>query len=313
MFFKKKEDSWLEQPGFLFLEVDLPIDIAPRILGCVVSDLRNPTDYFCPKNNYDAFKELELEVVDTNCRSFMSRNNLTTLSGRLGAVFELGGTTQNDLEVAITSHILRTRTLMQHPDILEKLKREQGPEIVDLMNGNNGTGYMVVGFKSAVDANKSFTLGKQKAFKFKLDVPVAAAAAAASHGTVAIPSSLVDPSFTTTGQSGERVELRSTMEGERIFAVRYRILKLDKKREPTMGPPVRVPFPGGVMAGPHSKDVIDDRFSAMPRGGPSSAGFHAEQSDEAGGDEAVTVQMLEGDNEQGELEATSLPSDDWMY
>jgi hypothetical protein len=215
------------KPGFVVLETGLPISVAHFLLGCVVADPANPTDYFRPSKNADAFRDYELEITETSYGAFVKKNKDQSLNARVGELIGMDTDTSVGQAQRVESGIVRTRTLMQHEDIKDMLMDSPAQsDIVKLMHKYDGRGFLVVGLMSAVKGQRSRLSSTTGEVIVRMDAPVSAAVAGVSHGMIRVPAEKVDPAIKYTKKSGELVEMTSTMKGEHIFAVRYRVLLL---------------------------------------------------------------------------------------
>lgn len=216
------------KPGFVFIETGLPITVGSFLLGCVVADPANPTDYFRPSKNVDAFRDYMLEISETSYNAFVKKNKDQSLNAKVGELLGMGADTSAEQAQRVKSGLVRTRTLMQHEDIKDMLMRSPAKDdIVKLMHKYDGRGFLVVGFKSAVKGKISRISSTTDEILVHMDLPMSAAVAGASHGTVQLPAEKVDPTIKYSKRKGELEERSSTMNGEHIFAVRYRALRLE--------------------------------------------------------------------------------------
>jgi hypothetical protein len=215
------------KPGFVFIETGLPITVSSFLLGCVVADPANPTDYFRPKKNADAFTEYMLEISETSYDAFVKNNKDQSLNAKVGDLLGIGTETSTGQSQRLRSGFIRTRTLMQHEDIKDILMRSPAKDdIVELMHKYGGRGFLVVGFRSAVKGKRSKMSSTTGEVLVHMDLPVSAAVAGGTHGAVQLPPEQVDPTVKYSNKKGEMVKISSTIKGEHIFAVRYRVLYL---------------------------------------------------------------------------------------
>jgi len=250
------------KPGFVLLENAVPLDrVSNFLLGCVVSDMRNPTEDFQPEGNYHAFQEYIIEVFDKGYSAFVESNTDRSLEGRIGTLVGVTDASKKKTTESFDSTVVRTKTLMQHPEIFKQVMSSKAKaNIVELMERNGGKGYLVVGFKSALDAKHAHTFENTRRLSANIRVPAREAVKGGTQGAVD-PGDAVDPQITYTDNSGQRVIIESTMMGERIIAVRYRLLTLRGlfAKEVKSGEIVRVNVGAGVFAGHEaSEDVVFD-------------------------------------------------------
>jgi hypothetical protein len=198
-----------------------------KFLGVVVADIARPHHEYCPNDPRLAVSYGPDDIIETDVETFLSSQSNASVQATLRGLFGLDAESESSTEHGIRSKWVLTRRLPQHRKVFEAIVGKYGNELVQMLKNNNGQGYMVVGFKTCVDAE--ITQGSERLRKLdgNMTIPVSQLAAAASHG-VAVVGGTMDPSVSVLKQSGIRVIAQSIAKGEQIFAVQYRKISLKK-------------------------------------------------------------------------------------
>lgn len=228
MFSKPKPpSSGITQPTYILTD-RLPSSQIPLLLGRIVADIASPTDEYIPEDPRPALTSKPLEIVDTDFSILFSGSKNTFVESKISHILGLAAQDGQNSTSSLQSKRVRTRTLPQHREALKALLGKFKPQILQLLRDNGGVAYMVVGVKSALDAEHAVDrqFGNRKALTVGL--PTAAVVSAASHGTVNLgPGADVDVNVERV--RGRAFESAGTMDGEQVFALRYRVLTLKKK------------------------------------------------------------------------------------
>ncbi|KAK2690254.1 hypothetical protein QWA68_010878 [Fusarium oxysporum] len=247
------------RPAFVLLESAVPFKSKARLLlGSVVADIRNPTDDFEPDGKSEtAFRDYILNALDTDYSAFFKGNDAHNLSTKVGHLAGVSSDSSSEISTNIKSSVVRTKSLMQHYKVFEQLiSSEAKSDIITLMKRNDRKAFLVVGLKSVLDASHVQKFSTEESLNVNIKVPVGKGAEAASHGTVHLGDT-VNPEINYTNSSGQKVEVESTMTGERIFAIRYRLITLSRNK-PNYGDVVRVKFGTGVFGDKKETEVVFD-------------------------------------------------------
>jgi hypothetical protein len=185
---------------------------------------RNPTHEYRPKSsNNIGFEKYSLDIRDTDVSSLLSTNKGHRLEGKLGEFFQLSSSRKEENEESFEGSFIRTRILTQQRDMKEFLLRSKHREdILRLLRINDGKGYMVVEIRSAVSGKRSQKVELSRENRLAAQLPVHK-----MTGT-ALPSGGSSPGAMIQNESGRQRQVKSSMEGEQIFAIQYRTLELRK-------------------------------------------------------------------------------------
>lgn len=203
----------------------LPGSKALDLLGCVVADINNPTDYYRPKNIQATLQSLHsaITVEEEDVEIVLSSLYSAGVGLRLTQILKGGREQTDDSSSALQAHTVVTRYLEQHPDVVKTLDENHRAEILELLatkQGRKGRGFLVVGVKTCLDA-KLVDVGRlSKSQDAGIEVPVDVILAASG---VAIPGAGM---VLNTGIEGHRAQVKSaltkhTVKGERVFAIQY--------------------------------------------------------------------------------------------
>ncbi|KAK3337680.1 hypothetical protein B0T19DRAFT_455576 [Cercophora scortea] len=254
------EADAITKPGFVLLETAIPYEQTARfLLGCVVGDIRNPTDDYQPEGHYYAFQKYTLEVFDMGYKAFVAAQQNRSFEARLDSLVGLDTDKVTKVSDSLQSTIVRTKILMQHPKIQESLMGSPASKqkIVSLMKRNGGKGFLIVGFKSALDAKHTHSISLAKKVHAQIETPVDKIIEWATHGAIHLGEA-VNPKVSFKDENGQAVDVESTMAGERIIAVRYRLLTLHGwfDKDCDLGEVIRVAAGGGVFGADEEGDGL---------------------------------------------------------
>ena len=250
----------------------LPSSVGPRLLGRIVLDIQSPADYYRPEDPSRDLVNETLEIVDSNFSTLFSINRNLAVEAKIGQIVGVAVDDGRSAEKKFEGRIVRTRFLTQHKDALKKLLEVRRAEIVELLSdAKKGRGYMIVGIKTAADASVSAKQASHRTTKIGVEFPVNQASAAASHG--ALQTAAANPQAKMDFTNDASVATSTHMDGEQIFAVRYRIVTLKRKHgqdSVDYGDVKRVNVEDGVY-GQEGKepifdegDTIDDEEGSAP-------------------------------------------------
>jgi hypothetical protein len=244
-------------PSFVLIETALPYEVSKDLLGSVVVDIRNPTHEYRPKSPSNLnFEKYFLETEDTNVSSFLSANKGHRLEGTLGNLFNISFTGREKTEEFFEGLTVRTRTMSQHRDIQEALLSSgHRDDILTLLRNNGGKGYMVVGIKTAVGGKR--TQKEETLHENKLTAQLSVDQLTG----ISMPPGGIKPSVVVQGESGRQRQAASNMEGEQIFAVQYRTLRLRKPSARldtpvAFGPVKRVKVEAGMFGNDGDRELV---------------------------------------------------------
>jgi len=247
-----------DRPSFVLTD-RLPADTGEKLLGRVVADPRSPVDEYVPRatDTRFAMKGQVYEVADSNFSSLFSVEKNKQAQTKIGQVVGLDLEKLTKDEHSLKTAFVRTRIMEQHKDALKALLGSgMTPEITTLIRDNKGSnagkGYMVVGYKSCVDAETSKDKQFHQNTNVKIDVPTDTIVTAATHGAISLGEG-ANIGQTLNKSEDVNASMTSTSVGEQVFAIKYRLLTLRKlnKRDAgqqsvDFGDIVRIKFENGV-------------------------------------------------------------------
>ncbi|KAH7007719.1 hypothetical protein EDB80DRAFT_881213 [Ilyonectria destructans] len=200
-----------------------PGKFTEHTLGCVVSDMENPTDDCFPPDNKDVLEAAKIsqifEMDDTNAEHFQRSVSDMDIRMKLTDIFSSRIAKSKDNETSISSQTVITRILTAHPTVFNALKNMHEDELRRRLK-NNKTLYMIVGFKTCVDADISSYFRQVKEASTEVQVPVDKILLALG----------LSPTFGTNLSVAAQVKKiqehlsEHIATGERIFAVQYRMI-----------------------------------------------------------------------------------------
>ncbi|GKZ27283.1 hypothetical protein AbraIFM66951_004874 [Aspergillus brasiliensis] len=198
-----------------------------KLLGVVVADITCPHHEYCPDAPTRGISSDPDDTIEADVETFLLSQSNASIRADLRALFGLGAESASSTKRGINSKWVLTRRLPQHRKAFEAIVDTYGNELMKMLKNNNGRGYMVVGFKTCIDAEIS--QGSERLWKLdgNMTIPVSKLATAASHGAAVFDGSM-DPSVSVSKKSGIRVIAQSIARGEQIFAVQYRKVSLKK-------------------------------------------------------------------------------------
>lgn len=263
-------------PSYILIESRIPATHGEKLLGRIVIDYGNPTDEYRPEDPRPALSSGPkfLEIIDTEFSSLFSIEKNKVAQLKVGLILDLDLHKLEKEDSSLKSCFVRTRSLPQHRDAFNALKRHHGPEIAQLLNDNERRGYMVVGYKSCVNGQMGRSREYANGMKLDIKVPTGAAVTAGTHGAVNLGTQAdISAGLGTEGKG--TLSTSSTMAGEQIFAVRYRLISLTKKEEVDFGAVPRVDNEHGVFGdsddeGDNEDFITEDDASDNDNGGPEA-------------------------------------------
>lgn len=223
--FSKKESS-SAQPTYILTD-RLPSSEIPLLLGRVVADFASPTDEYIPEDPRLALNSKTLEIIDTDFSTLFAGSKNNSIESKLGQILGVSAEDGHDGQNRLQSKFVRTRTLPQHREALKALLKNFRPQILQLLKDNGGVAYMVVGVKSALDAEHGTERQFGNRTALAIGVPTGAIVTAASHGIINLGQT-ADVDVNSSRARGRAFGTAATMEGEQVFAIRYRLVKLKK-------------------------------------------------------------------------------------
>ena len=202
-----------------------PGKFTEHTLGCVVSDINNPTDDCFPPNNTDVLKVAKIseifEMNDTNAEHVRSTVNDANVRLKLTDIFSSQITTSGKNETTISSQMVITRILTAHPEVFQALQTLHSSELRSRMKNNKkkpGLLYMIVGFKTCVDADISSYHKQVKEASADVHVPLDKILLA-----LGLPLTFgADLGAAARLEKIQQYLSKHVATGERIFAVQYR-------------------------------------------------------------------------------------------
>jgi hypothetical protein len=253
------------RPSFILLESPLPAEkCGDKLLGRVVTDMKNPTHDYKPETPSEYLKSYCLEIVDADWNSFAERNSAVRGALAFGKIVGLSGNASSNEADERKGAFVRTRTLTQHTDTKKTLMAsEHAEDVLTLLEENESIGYLAVGYKSILNGSHEMTFRRNTTFTIRAALPVAEATQGVTEGVIRLPADAIDPSANLEVVNSSINRSAASAVGEQIFAVQYRRLELTstwygrKKKEAEIGPVERVKFPAAVF-GP------DDRRTENP-------------------------------------------------
>ena len=286
MFSKKTPSSaGITQPTYILTD-RLPSSEIPLLLGRIVADFASPTDEYLPEDPRVALNSKFLEIIDTDFSTLFAGSKDNSVESKIGQILGISGENGHNSQSRLHSKLVRTRTLPQHREALKALLGRFRPQILQLLKDNGGVAYMVVGIKSAVDAEHATEGQFGSRTALMIGLPTDAIATAASHGMVTLGQS-ADIDVNSSRARGQAFESAATMDGEQVFAIRYRLVKLKKnflgRQEPDVdyGSVKRVAVEAGVYS-----DVVEGREEVSE---DEDENDHDDNDDEYDSDEDVAL------------------------
>ncbi|MCJ1404375.1 hypothetical protein MMC11_007600 [Xylographa trunciseda] len=232
---------------YILLNDRLPTTYTSRLLGRIVADPLWPPDEYAPTLSTPIFitppqhppDEL-LETTDLDAQLTLRAHTARTASGRLGKILGLTRDAGRSSSGALAGKRVITRNLVQQRAVFERVAGAAAPpagrdEVLALLSrpGGRRRGYMVVGMKSIVDATVGETRAAVRKVGVEWEAPVAEIVGAVALAGAGVPAAAVGvvPEVVNPGGAGGRTfagewSKKFTMEGEAVFAVRYRVVRL---------------------------------------------------------------------------------------
>ncbi|KAF5257176.1 hypothetical protein FOXYS1_12311 [Fusarium oxysporum] len=204
-----------------------PGKFTEHTLGCVVTDIENPTDDWFPPDNSDVLKTAGIsqifEMDDTNAAHFQSSVSDMDIRMKLSDIFSSRSANSKDNETRVSSQTVITRILTAHPAVFDALKNMHEGELRTRLK-NKKTLYMIVGFKTCVDADISSYFKQIKEVSVDVQVPV---------DKILLALGLPLTFGADLGVAGKVKKIQEYLSkhiatGERIFAVQYRTITTER-------------------------------------------------------------------------------------
>ena len=255
MFAKKESSS--AQPTFILTD-RLPSSEIPLLLGRIVADFASPTDEYIPEDPRLALNSKTLEIIDTDFSTLFAGSKNNSIESKIGQILGISTEDGHNGQTRLQGKFVRTRTLPQHREALKALLEQFRPQILQLLKDNGGVAYMVVGIKSALDAEHGTERHFGNRTALAIGLPTGAIVTAASHGTVNLGET-ADFDINSSRARGQAFGTAATMEGEQVFAIRYRLVKLKKHILGTQEPDIDY---GSVKQGSVEAAVYSDVIEA---------------------------------------------------
>jgi hypothetical protein len=216
-----------QKPPYILLADKLPEGLSSKILGRIVSNPLFPTDEYVPDDPQDHLNAPPLEVTDINAQITFEANRDNAVQAKLSKIFNMDASRAKSNSAKINSKRIITRSLTNTRKAFNTIYQAHKSEIIDMLSSKEckGTAYMAVALKSFVDAEVEHQKGNENTILIESEIPVIEGVAAA--GGIALPLSL-DPKL-----RGERKFVADWIQthvadGEQVFAIRYRTIKLKK-------------------------------------------------------------------------------------
>ncbi|RSL54949.1 hypothetical protein CEP53_007260 [Fusarium sp. AF-6] len=203
---------------------DIDASVGLKLLGRVVSDVRNPSNNFCPPISSSEPDMLSGDTrVDVRHGPDLALTLKTvrsqTAAAMLAQLFDLGVSSDQGQYFELKSAHAKTLRLHQHQDIWETVHKSHGEKLRDLARSSTGKGdlYLLVGIKTAQGPRIKRTDSEGAAHRFKAN-------------TLALENIILNsPVSTSNGLAAVELEsstnlttaYESTVQGERAYAAEY--------------------------------------------------------------------------------------------
>jgi hypothetical protein len=262
------------KPSFIVLEAPLPAeDCRDKLLGRVVTDMRNPTHDYKPEDPSDYLTSYSLEVWDADWNTFSEHNKKVAGNLAVGKILGLGGNKSNNAKDERKGGFVRTCKLTEHKDTKKALMASKHADnVLTLLEENDSIGYLAVGYKSIIDGSHAMEYSQQKTVNFQAAIPAAEAVEGATKGAVHLPADAVNPKGELEVNNSSTNKVWANAVGEQIFAVQYRPITLTSswfgsgEKEAKIRPVARVKFPVAVYGdGDGDVEILqDDEVLELP-------------------------------------------------
>jgi hypothetical protein len=227
-----------KQPTFALIS-PLPANVlADRFLGRIVADIEHPTHEYCPEEPGSILPHSALRTIDSNLISILSAAKTDSALSKLCAILGVPSSEPLSHVGNSSARSVITRSLPQHRECFKKVLEVHRKDINALLSRNTGKAYMAVACKSYIDGI---------AKKLACDTPAGYAEVEGS-GSVLL-------STTSRAEVGD-----DPKEGEHIFAVQYRCVKLKRfssfavKAEAVYGDLSHIDFGDGIYGNVDKED-----------------------------------------------------------
>jgi hypothetical protein len=217
-------------PPFVLLVQKLPADtLALKLIGRIVEDVRQPTNGYRPEDPRPLLDTTPIEVTDTDASVYQNSIKNTTVKAQLGQLFGVAAQGSKTDGTQLSGKTIVTRLLPQHRDAYDAIYAAHGRDIEKLLKLNGGVGYMIVGLKTILDGSVDFSRSHEQGLSGETSAPVGAVLAATTQGVGAFLGNSVDPSIGGGKVVAAEWAARHQMMGERVFAIQYRVVSLEKQ------------------------------------------------------------------------------------
>lgn len=218
-----------EGPSFVLLSQKLPAEtLAPKLIGRIVESVRQPTNGYRPEDPRSLLGHTPIEVTDTNASVYRTSIRDSTVRTQLGEVL---GFSAQDMETGgarLEGKKIITRFLPQHRDAWDGIYAAHKGDIDSLLKLCGGTAYMIVGFKTVVDGTIKVERGQSHGLEGHAELPLGAAVTSATYGAVNL-GSWANPGVGAGKVVSADWVARNEIEGEQIFAIQYRVVRLQRE------------------------------------------------------------------------------------
>ncbi|KAI8648954.1 hypothetical protein NCS56_01512600 [Fusarium sp. Ph1] len=270
---------------------DIDASAGLKLLGRVVSDVRNPSNNFCPRISpsepdllsgdtmVDVRHEPDLALTLKTVRS-------QTAAAMLAQLFDLGVSSDQGQSFELKSARAKTLRLHQHQEIWEAVHKSHGEKIRDLARSSTGNGglYVLVGIKTAQGPRIKRTDSDGVAHHFKANT------SALENIILSSPVSTSNDLVSVELESSTNLTTayESTVQGERAYAAEY--CKVTWKAKGfILSPDGRISFRRELK----KKDVVS--FSK------TQLSFSADSSDDESGTESDEHDEVNGGSKLGAI------------
>jgi hypothetical protein len=225
-----------EKRWALLPHTDLPdASMRDKLLGAIVQDFQDPQRNFvaAPKDSVSVV----MPVEDTDFNTFLSTIESGKIWSRVGSIFKTAFGEDSTTKERRKSQKVRSYGLHNEEKTFNVSKEANIAEIQEMIKnnagGHGGVVYMVVGIKTCIDGQFWSDSSSSSHKEGKLEIP-----------TDEISTSLtgirppIDANLGVSGSrdAGEGQEGYLVAKGERIFAVKYRMIKTRRDWKITPAP-----------------------------------------------------------------------------
>jgi hypothetical protein len=273
--------SPLDKPTWVLLPPSElpPASRVPFYLASIASDFERPHAGYLPEKFAEKQELLSAtaetwSTVDTSFASVLYDNRHREIYVHLSQVFsEVFDSRVQNIQVRKASRV--ATYILEHQDtIFDLIQKKYQKEIVKRLKAPHNKSrslYMVVGIKTCFRADQCFVNAPQNVVSGSVAVPAALAANVnEADGAGGRPIADFGGEFSSLGAQA----FQARAEGERIFAVQYRLVKMASEWKSILArqPPksridtlLTLPRGKGMMSGEVGKDKGEDSFSTTSR------------------------------------------------